>query len=64
MTAPAVVVVTDHPTPDEIRTALGHMCHRAKREMPVVGSAERPTPWDQRHKVIDGLLTDLLEGAP
>lgn len=39
--------------------ALGHMVKAARREFPVVGTDEHPTPWDKRHQVINGYLDQL-----
>ena len=50
--------ITDESTKSEIAEALGYANHTAKREMPVVGTPTAPTPWDQRHKLIDSLLYD------
>lgn len=43
----------------ELQEALTNMCHRARREMPVVGTPLLPTGWDRRHAEIDRLLTRL-----
>ena len=50
--------ITDESTAEEIAEALGHMLHAAQREMPVVGTPDHPTPWDQRHRGLDMLLAD------
>jgi hypothetical protein len=39
--------------------ALLHHCHTAKREMPVVGNEDHPTPWDIRHQQLNEQLTEL-----
>ena len=60
MMATELVIDFDLPaTKAELQEALRNMCHRAKREMAVVGTPLRPTPWDQIHKQIDGLLDQL-----
>lgn len=41
--------------------ALHWAVHRSKRCVPVVGSAERPTPWDVQHREVDRLLDRMLE---
>lgn len=43
----------------EITEALANLVHASRREMPVVGTALAPTPWDRRHASIDRLLTEL-----
>lgn len=54
------IVVTDTSTPAELREAIAHLNHRAKREFHVVGSADLPTPWDLRHAAINELLYQLF----
>jgi len=53
------IVVTDETSADELAEALGHLVHAAKREMPVVGNPDHPTPWDAAHGRIDVLLDEL-----
>ena len=55
---PDVIKVSDDSTRADIAEALRNLCQRARREMPVVGTAELPTPWDKRHHAIDELLDD------
>lgn len=55
------VVVTDETTKAELAEALANMLHRAKREMPRVGTVEHPTPWDKRHAAMDALLEDWVK---
>lgn len=55
--------VTDDTTRAELAEAMAHVLRLAKREMPKVGTAEYPTPWDTRHATLDALLTDW-EQAP
>jgi hypothetical protein len=45
---------------EELQEALGHLVHRAKRCVGVVGTKEFPTPWDKAHGHIDNVL-DLLD---
>jgi hypothetical protein len=47
------------PTRCELHEALTNLAHRAAREMPVVGSDEHRTPWDERHATINDLLDEL-----
>jgi hypothetical protein len=51
--------ITDDSTRSEVIEALGYLCHRSKREMPVVGTTARPTPWDERHDALNDLLDRL-----
>lgn len=57
---PELLRVTDDTTKADIAEALGHVLHRAKRQTPVVGTAEFPTPWDTAHEMLDSLLDDWL----
>jgi hypothetical protein len=54
-----MTTVVDQPTRSEIIEGLTNLVHRATREMPVVGTATLPTPWDLRHAAIDALLDEL-----
>jgi hypothetical protein len=42
-----------------LRGDIKILCYKAKREMPRVGTARYPTPWDLLHKQIDAKLTEL-----
>lgn len=58
--------VTDDTQTSEVTEALAHLCARARREFPVVGTGEHPTPWDIVHRQIDEALDDwerLATGA-
>lgn len=50
--------ITDGAGPDEIREALAHLNHKAKR-LPHIYGAGCPTPWDTTHQAIDDLLFEL-----
>ena len=47
----------DHTRAD-IAETLTHLVFEAKRVVPVVGTAEFPTKWDEWHQLIDDLITD------
>lgn len=51
-------------TREDLIEGLTYLCFTARREFPVLGTPEFPTPWDRRHAQIDELLTELdeLEG--
>lgn len=63
MTATTAEVRDEPVTRADAEEALGHLCQRAKREFPVVGSPEHPTPWDIRHAAINRHLTDWQHAA-
>jgi len=54
-----VIVVSDETTRQQFAVMLTAVCFRAKREVPKVGSDERPTPWDCAHERINALLDDM-----
>lgn len=62
-THPETIRVTDHSTRPELLEALTHLTFRAKREIPVVGTVDFPTPWDRRHGALNDLL-DQLDATP
>ena len=55
------MTVTEATTRADIAEAIGHVNHRAKREWHVTtaGTDQAPTAWDERHSLIDSLLTAL-----
>ncbi len=55
----AVAEINEPLTREELIEALGHLSHRAQREIPKVGTADFPTPWDLRHREIDKCITNL-----
>lgn len=60
---PHAIRVTDTSTREELAEAMTNLCARARREMPVVGTADLPTPWDKRHEALDALLTDWEQAS-
>lgn len=56
---PAVVITDDTPA-EQIAEALGHLNQRAKRQQYIVGTEDRPSPWDLAHRSMDGPLDDWL----
>lgn len=54
----AALRITEESTRPEIAEAITHLGQRARREFPVVGTEDQPTPWDLRHQAIDMLLVD------
>lgn len=59
------IVVSDDSSREELIEGLVNLCHRAKREMPVVErfTTDEPTPWTCRHRAINEMLSQL-EVAP
>lgn len=60
---PDVIRVSDDSTRADIAEAMTNLCARARREMPVVGTVDLPTPWDKRHEALDALLTDWEQAS-
>lgn len=55
------VRITDDTTRTELADALAYVNHEAKRAPHVLGTAEYPSKWDQRHAMLDALLTDYWD---
>jgi hypothetical protein len=53
--------ITDDDDQASIGEAIGHLNHLAKREIPVVGTPDYPTPWDTAHRRMDDPLDRWLE---
>lgn len=51
-----LIRVADDTTVPELEEGLRILVHRAKREMPKVGSDLFPTRWDIQHRRVDALL--------
>ena len=55
--------IDKHTTRAQIEAKLAEVCHAAKREVGVCGTAGHPTPWDGAHRHLDSLL-DAWRDAP
>lgn len=54
-----ITVITDETTRAELREALTHLCHAAKREFPRTNTTGVLIGWDRRHAAINDVLDDL-----
>lgn len=58
-----LVVPTAEDTCDDLAEAMANLCRYAKRQQCIVGTLERPTPWDDAHRGLDAPLDAWLAKA-